>query len=94
MSEAPERTVASMTAGHYNRQREHLVGNLRTLADDIERVSVRDNRKDLLPDFHSAVKDIEHKLTWGIANAGFGSLLDAAMEAHLAARGAGPYGET
>jgi len=70
----------------YERQAARLVEHLRLMADDIERHAKPYGKPGVTgtPRHLAAAEQINHALTWGIANAGAHRLFDAAYHADVA----------
>lgn len=79
-----ERSDFRITA--YERYATRLVEHLRSLADDVERASKPYEKSGITgtPRHLNAAEQVNHVLTWGIANAGAYRLFDAARHADMA----------
>ena len=71
---------------YYERQVQRLATHFRDLADQIERLSVPYSKPRVTgtPRHLAAAGQVNHALTWGIANAGAHNLFDAAYHADVA----------
>lgn len=61
--------------------RDGIAQHLRSIADDIDRLGVRTDMRDLYPDYVGLGREIVDKINWGVANLGIGGLLLRAIEA-------------
>ena len=87
MSElAAEKDRRDFRLTYYDRQVARLVQAIRDLADQVEREGVPYEKAGITgtPRYLNAAEQVNHALTWGVANAGAYRLMDAAYHADAA----------